>query len=171
MGLFLILFMGFYDSIINAVSTESATSSFFTSRLEEIHSTLSGEMAQADDMSSRKDLSLLSLNTFLKHPFIGVYHQLGSFDQYKTAGIGNHSEWLDMLGLYGLFSIFLWVFLYNGFVEQKKHSKVMLHLYLFLLLGFLNPIISSFTNICVFMFVPFYLFYMFGMNYEIMKSA
>lgn len=162
LGVAVLLFMSFYPVLLNAIGSDNAATTLISIRIEEIYSTLSGNIREADDMSGRSDLMLMSLNTFWENPIIGVYHKLSSFDMYRSFGIGNHSEWLDMLGLYGVFALLLFWFISGGISEQKKYTHVMLPIYLYLFIGFVNPVGSTFTNICVFMVIPFLIKYLFG---------
>ncbi len=154
-GLVVCLFMSFYDDIIREIGTDEVTSAFVTDKLEELHSTLSGDIVEAEDASSRKGLTSSSFHTFIENPIIGVFYKMKSMDDYERGGIGNHSEWLDMMGLYGLFSFLIFRFLYLAYMEQKKYSSVTIHLLLYFIIGFLNPLWSVFNNISYFMLAPF----------------
>lgn len=160
-GISVLLFLVFYQVLLNAIGSDNAASALLSIKLEEIYLALNGNIALAGDMSSRSELMSMSFNTFLKNPLSGVYYQLPSFIAYRASGIGCHSEWLDMLGLYGLFALLLFWFIGRGAIEQKEFSGVMIPIYLYLLIGFVNPVWDTFTNVYVFLVIPFLLSYLF----------
>ena len=160
-GVSVFVFLAFYQELLSAIGSNSAATAFISIRIEEIYLALTGDVAQAADLNSRSKLMSLSFNTFLKNPLTGVYSQLPSFNAYRASGIGNHSEWLDMLGLYGMFAFLLFWFISRVVVDQKEFSGVMIPIYLYLLIGFVNPVWATFTNLYVFLVIPFLLSYLF----------
>ena len=104
---------------------------------------LQNEMGE--QTAGRFQLYLTSLKTFLKNPFFGIYGPFGN----ASDRIGWHSGWLDLMGLYGLFTtvpMFIAII-----INIKKHlffySKHPYYRYLlvtqimFIFFGFINPII------------------------------
>ncbi|MCE3202840.1 hypothetical protein [Paenibacillus sonchi] len=95
--------------------------------------------------SFRLQLYFSSLTTFFKNPLFGIYGPFGN-PNYK---VGGHSGWLDIMGLYGLFSaipLFLGIF----FNFKKQLIFYSTHQYfkyificqcLFVMFGLINPII------------------------------
>lgn len=109
------------------------------SRLDEIYATLTGNSHEAEDMKARQNLSSMSWETFFKNPLFGVNHKLVSNKHVNQQGIGNHAEWSDSLARHGLFAIFLFAFLWDSLKQQRIKTGVRFPTFLFLLLGFLNP--------------------------------
>ena len=105
------------------------------------------EGLEASD-DNRLDLYLLSITTFLKNPLFGA---MFNSDYYHY--IGGHSFILDMLGLYGLFGLFLLVFMYRfiykTFFKTYKNKTG----YGFVFWMFLQTIILSTVNTGMWLYV------------------
>lgn len=95
--------------------------------------------------STRGQLYLVSLETFLKNPLFGIY---GPFGNAFNAQVGGHSGWFDLLAYYGLFgSLPLFAVIFLNFRKQLKfysnHSYYRILLIaqiLFIMFGFINPV-------------------------------
>lgn len=93
----------------------------------------------------RYELYFKSADSFLRHPFFGIY---GSFNPDVQAGAGNHSGWLDLLayfGLVGALPLFLAVIANFAtgarFYRQAPFGAALLAMQvIFVLYGLLNPI-------------------------------
>jgi hypothetical protein len=123
------------------------------SRMTEISHILQGDVDSAGDFTSRNDLSSNSLETFLSSPVIGVNHEISDFAFYKGTKIGGHSEWIDNLAKYGLFSILIIVFLFQSIKYSKYSLKPVFLIYFFI--GFFNPTLQFVQIYVTFLFLPF----------------
>lgn len=140
-----------YEYIARSVSNVGSQTT--DQRVEEIFQTLTGRGRQAEDMSSRQDLTMVSINTFFQYPIIGANHLIGS-NRYNNTVIGNHSEWFDLLALYGVFALLLYYVLYKSFKVQYKDTGNYLPAVLYVITGFLNPMFNMTVNLTVFVLAP-----------------
>ena len=108
------LFLASFTPLVSYIDNLSyGASRQITPKLYELKYILTGETTKAGDLLSRGDLALSSLTTFLENPIIGVSYKAKDFKDTILIGVGNHSEWLDDLALYGLFSLLLFLFIYK----------------------------------------------------------
>lgn len=128
-------------------------------KMNEVKSILISNGEDASDFGIRINLALSSFKTFTEHPIIGLTSCGGEVDDLIDNGLGNHSEWVDFLALYGLFSVFMFAFIIKSIQEQKKIVHFHVIYILYLILGFLNPLFYFSQNCIAFFFVPIsYLF-------------
>ena len=147
------LIVSFVDGISDGASRQ------VTPKLYELRNTLEGNYKDAYDLSSRGDLASSSFTTFLKNPIIGVSYLATDFEQTSKLGVGNHSEWIDDLAMYGLYALFLFYYLVKAAYQQMEDTRFSLPLLLFLFIGFNNPVLS-FMNICtVYLLIPLFFDY------------
>ena len=123
-------------------------------RLGEIQSVISGNEQDAVDIGSRQNLSMLSLETFLRNPIFGVNHRLTDDQHVIQQGVGNHASWPDSLALYGLFALLLFYFLFDSLKRQKNDMGSTLTMVLFIVLGFFNPLLFFPQMFSVFLYIP-----------------
>ena len=123
-------------------------------RLEEIQSVLTGNEQNAVDIGSRQNLSMLSLETFIRNPIFGVNHRLVDDQHVIQQGVGNHASWPDSLALYGLFALLLFFFLFDSLKRQKNDMGSKLTMVLFIVLGFLNPLLFFPQLFSTFLYIP-----------------
>lgn len=105
----------------------------------------------------REELMGYSMSTFREHPFFGV-----GYKGYGYGIIGCHQEWPDLLGVFGIVGMFIFVMLillFSRHIMKSIRCKVDLQafriaLVLFAVLGFLNPCISMPTLCAVFIIAP-----------------
>ena len=131
------LFIEIYPQCRHSINSEKYNDIVY--RLDEIYATLTGNSNEAQDMNSRQDLTALSLETFSRNPIFGVNHKLVGNIHVIDQGVGNHAEWPDSLARYGMFAILLFVFLWDSLNQQRLMTGAYFPTFLFLLLGFLNP--------------------------------
>lgn len=131
-----------------------------SSRINELILSFSGQGSSdyLTDDGERLDRIFWSLRAFLDHPVLGVF---GSGD---SAILGNHTEWIEQLARYGLFTAIFntsfWVLTYRnmernstpGSVTNKCVKNVF---FVYLILGFLNPISMVVTSAPLFVLCPF----------------
>lgn len=132
------LFVEIYPQWRQAMDINKYRDTIF--RLDEIYATLTGNSHEAEDMNYRQDLSSQSWETFFKNPLFGVNHKLVSNKHVIDQGVGNHAAWPDFLARYGLFAIFLFIFLWDSLKLQRHRTGAYFPTFIFLLLGLLNPL-------------------------------
>lgn len=154
-ALLLIAFIGSFNKLVSFTDSQEGLSSQVSPKLYEIHAILTGQARKADDYSARQSLSQSSLDTFLENLLFGVYHKAYDFEEIEKMGVGNHAEWFDILARYGIFGFLLLFFLFKTFWHSYKATKFGLHLLLFVLLGFLNPLFGFFQLFTICVYIPF----------------
>ncbi|NMD38495.1 MAG: hypothetical protein GYA87_07445 [Christensenellaceae bacterium] len=111
---------------------------------------------------SRFDLIFTSIKTFLTNPFVGIYHVSGgNYFKLLDLGVGDHSQWFDMLASYGLLGVFpLFYLIITNLRVYYKNSKIC-HCWTFIifLLGLVNPYICFTTIHIQFLIIPTLFFY------------
>ena len=125
-----------------------------TRRLMEINSVMLGKENQAEDMGARQDLNMMSVLTFIDNPIIGVNHRINPNIHVNEQGIGNHATWFDTLAKYGIFSIFMFFFIFSSLKKQKKEICSPVTMIMFIVLGFLNPLWLYPQIFSAFLFCP-----------------
>lgn len=127
-------------------------------RLHSLGAALAGESSEGAYALSRLEIPLKSLKTFLDSPLIGVAYQHGNgFLNSGYFGIGNHCEWADALGNYGLIGGIPFLLIYILQVKEVAKSNVRLSpawWLVLLLMGMFNPFKSFQSNFAVFFLVP-----------------
>ena len=145
------VFIVMYENISSNVSQLGSTST--DQRVEEIFFLLTGKGSQAQDISSRGDLSNVSIKTFLKYPIFGANH-LAGHERYNNNLIGNHAEWFDLLALYGVFAFFLFYVIITSLKRQYKDKGSNVPAIMYILTGLLNPMFCLAVNVAVFVIAP-----------------
>lgn len=140
--------------IIVGYMGQSGKQQEIASRFEEINHVAEGNRQYAGDINARQNLSLVSFETFFKHPIFGVNHKLDQDIHIGQQGIGNHSEWLDSLARYGLFAFLLLYFLFDSLRRQRHEIDSGLIMFLFIILGFLNPVLYYPQMVATFLYLP-----------------
>ena len=148
-----ILFMGYYSTVMTKIDTVDDTF-VLQEKLSEIYNTLSGQKSQAEDYKARSNRLLLSLETFTKHPITGVVIESKGFEDQYALGVGNHSEWVDCLALYGISGVLLLAFIFLSLKEVAKELDFGLILVPYIIIGVLNPILFFPQNATAFLFIP-----------------
>ena len=147
----IIVFITQYDKLSSNVSRLGSNST--DQRIEELYMLFTGNSGQAADMGARQNLTMISIETFLKHPILGANYFIGN-NRYNNEVIGNHSEWFDMLALYGIFVFFLYYVIYKTLKTQYRDTGVLLPSLIYFLTGFLNPMFYFVVNLTIFVIVP-----------------
>ena len=131
-----------------------------SSRINELILSFSGQGTSdyLTDDGERLDRIFWSLRAFLAHPILGVY---GSGD---NTVLGNHTEWIEQLARYGLltaiFNTSFWVLTYRSMERNSTPGSVTNKciknaFFVYLILGFLNPISMIVTSAPLFVLCPF----------------
>lgn len=129
-------------------------------RINELILSFSGQGSSAylTDDGQRLDRILWSIQAFMAHPILGVF---GSGDNNV---LGYHTEWIEQLARYGLFTAIFntsfWVLTYKKMLQSVPRNSVtnkcMKSAFLvYLVLGFLNPISMVVTSAPLFVLCPF----------------
>lgn len=145
--------MGYYSTVMTEIDTVD-DSFILQEKMSEIYYTISGQKSEAGDYEARSNRALLSLDTFTKHPITGVIIDSKGFEDQYTLGVGNHSEWVDCLALYGISGILLLLFLFLSLKEIGRDLDFQLFFIPYIVIGFLNPILYFPQNATTFLFIP-----------------
>lgn len=148
----IILFVISFNVFLNYIGLMEHGGDFLTERAGEVYNTIIGEKGSSHDLDARNDLSTISLRTFASHPLFGINHKVTDFSKVQYTMVGDHSEWLDSLALYGLFALLFFSFL----IQTAKHGqqKGMPIYIMYFITGFLNPLWYFPQNVIVFYFLP-----------------
>ncbi len=118
---------------------------------------------------SRFDLITTSIKTFVSNPLFGInYLSGGNYYNLVNLGVGDHSQWFDMLAMYGLIGSFpIFYLLISNFKVYFKHSNICPYwIFIIFLLGLINPYISFTTIYAQFLFIPSLYFYTNTLKFE-----
>lgn len=152
-GILVFLFISILPLIIDIMG-QGGEHQEIAKRFEEINYFTEGNRQNAGDINSRQNLSFISIETFFKHPVFGVNHKIDPNIHVGQQGIGNHSEWFDSLARYGLFAFLLMYFLFDSLRRQRQETDSGLVMFLFIILGFLNPVIYYPQMVTTFLYLP-----------------
>ena len=105
----------------------------------------------------RNELAGFSLATFYENPLIGV-----GYTGFGYEVIGNHHEWYDMLGTFGIVGVALFLVVILNMVIQVVNSAnnlidlgcFVIALVMLVVLGFLNPCLNIPVLLAVFVIAP-----------------
>lgn len=153
-GFFLIMFVVNFDEIRKLSNSTEGSEKFLTPRLEEVYYILTGKGHKAEDVGSRSDMTWESLETFITDPLTGVMYKTTSFDDEVKYGVGRHAEWQDNLAKYGIWATFLFAFIYLSLKRYYNFFRVRNWQWVFLVLGFLNPVLFFWMTFITFCYVP-----------------
>lgn len=161
--LFVVLILGFFifprqlaDFILSLTFIPELT----TTRIADLILSFTGQ-ATAEYLSmegQRLDRMRWSIEAFFAHPLFGV------IGNSATNKLGYHTEWIDQLARYGIIPFLLhsmfWVQTGRNMLQDncKKSITVLClknTLFLYFLLGFLNPISMVITTAPLFLLCPF----------------
>lgn len=131
-----------------------------SSRVSDLILSISGQgtVEYFSDEGQRWDRLLWSIEVFLENPILGGF--LGK----TSLPFGYHSEWIEQLARYGLITaisnLAFWVSTYCRMRDQARGSNVTYHcirnvFFVYLVLGFLNPISMVVTSAPMFVLCPF----------------
>lgn len=102
----------------------------------------------------RIDRPLLSLTTFFNNPVFGVAYKYGNnWDLAYKAGVGCHGEWADALARFGLFAI-VYFKIFSSLIKELKVLSGKAWTYIWLVLGFVNPVVSFYSSLILFFVIP-----------------
>lgn len=149
---FFIVLLQFFPLIIDFFSNQEAN--VVGRRLIELDNMANDKKGGDTDLLSRMSLMLSSLETFLENPILGVGPSVNyNYFEMEKLGVGSHAEWFDIFATYGLFALLLVSYLINS---AKRILKNNFSLFLFVLLGFLNPAFFFTIILVVFYIVPMF---------------
>lgn len=152
----LIILLAFNQLLLNLVRVflENNEYNFLAGKLDNLIDTISIANASFDHgMGARLLLYSSSLNVFLSNFIWGIgykYNLDGGL--MMSAGLGNHSEWLDTLATFGIFGmLFVW-FIISARKAYHKRIGFQVAFLLFFVMGFVNP-----THVFTIYFATFFL--------------
>lgn len=160
--IFVFLLISFFGFI-----TVNQLKSFLYNYLDSLNSVISdklviilnlsdnGNLDSTSSLGVRLELYLQSFYTWLDNPFLGI----GYLYEYNTArmiaaGLGNHSEWLDLLAKHGIFAVLSFAYLFMPKKTYVNKQGFNLSIKIFLIAGFLNPIYLFNIFFVVYFFAP-----------------
>lgn len=158
-ALFSVLATGALCGVAVALANGPAELSRFSpalrARLSELAQILAGGSVEGSSAEGRLSLYRESLVTFFHHPLLGVSANPGS-----AHASGAHSEWLDMLAVFGLFALLFAVFLVKAYrltrarLGSTARPILVASWTYFLILGLVNPLLFAHILVAWFLAVP-----------------
>lgn len=154
-----VLFNYFLPVVINVLEKINPESTMYAKRAIELAEMSHGEVDYYNNSGgARLARSWISIETFLIHPIMG----LTPFTEDVVAEppvipgtkIGNHAEWLDDLGLYGIWAFSLFAFLWKYSKRLYKDSDIAFIFIAFIILGFLNKCFYIVHMTLLFLYAP-----------------
>lgn len=171
-SLFLIVFIGSFVMVpLLLLIIENTESGRLAERMNDVLSIASSkgnteEISDSGSMAARIALSQTSLNTFFRNPLtmlfgIGDHTVSVGMDLHKS-GIGNHSEFIDVLARYGLVGALIFVKILKSYYRSLKglasNRRVLKYVNVifcvFLVYGFLNNVFYPIIHIFMFIIFP-----------------
>ncbi|UTE73408.1 hypothetical protein M1I95_02350 [Rossellomorea marisflavi] len=162
--LFFYLISTFFLQTITDLLIDISTlfdNTFIGQRLQELAYGLRGN-GFGDSTEYRFQLYEKSLHTFMANLFIGVGH-LTQYDYYNgLLFVGGHSEWLDFLGVFGLFGsipVILFMSLHllevlKKFRSTKYQSPILVSYVLFVVIGSINLVFKFGIMVALLLVIP-----------------
>lgn len=165
---FLLLFVMLFVAVLNMgnigssiIKVSSNKDSIVWTRIEEIGVFLEyGSEIENTSFTNRIERTRDTVKLFFQSPIIGHGYKYGyDFFAFKyNLGLGNHSEWSDTLGKYGLIGGIPFFLIYYFAVKQERKygnkNTSPAWIITFVLLGFFNPFSSFQSHLIVFFLVP-----------------
>lgn len=136
------------------------TDRYLSDRLLSIATYLSNSNS-SNALGSRLEVYWLSIRAFISNPIFGI----GEHDQFtQKIAVGYHSEFLDIMGTYGIFGILFWVlffwFYYKKIIlrTKNKNDRIVLIVtaILFCTYALLNSVVAhDAIPVMIFLIIPF----------------
>lgn len=141
-GMVLYLSGAFYYIGSTIVSFTQSSGSVLSDKLSQIGHFLMGGQSIQYLTDGRFSRSSLSMSTFLHNPLTGIGWVTGFNTNYELGLIGQHSEWIDSLGRFGVIGAGLYfTFLFKSIQETYQYKKKLYStIIVFVILGFFDPI-------------------------------
>lgn len=151
----LVLFYYLFPTILSFVSEIIPDSKILVIRIEEVFNIINGQADSEASSSARFVRAFMSLNTFFEYPFFGVTHLTSDFEKLEGVILGNHTQWIDDMALYGIFSFSLFSFWAKAIKNLNVQINIMVIIIPFVILGFLNQCVFVIQMYIYFLFMPF----------------
>lgn len=141
------------------VSNTSSKTDVFNRRIHEIGLVLSGSFESASDMSVRTEKIFNSFTLFFNSPLLGTGYIYG-FDYISSNlyGVGLHSEFADILALYGVIcgGFILYVYFKNiiSIITMQIGNAKYAYVICFLIMFVFNPFATFQSHIMFFYIIP-----------------
>ncbi|OMD89411.1 O-antigen ligase family protein [Paenibacillus odorifer] len=151
-----------FSEVISSIIRMLPENSIITIRLNEIIPTLYGNISDSTSFSRRLNNLDMTIDSFLGNPILGIGYKVG-FDYSAISLItGQHTEWLDNLSQYGLFLgvpyLLYFATSFRGVIRQFKSTNLevimSITILMMILLGFLNPILTSSAFLVTMLYIP-----------------
>ncbi|HFU4451055.1 TPA: hypothetical protein ACGPAN_001119, partial [Streptococcus suis] len=122
-----------------------------------IANVLVGNFEQTDTLSRRDMLASQSMESFYKNPVLGI-----DFKNHVAGNIGGHMQWADDLARFGIFGnliiiinyIMIAVYTIKTSKDKIVRDSMMATWITFVILGFLNPLLSGPILMMIFVVIP-----------------
>ena len=175
--LLIVIFITYLPNLLIYIGN-NIENEYFQQRFLEIANFIDNPENSAEgDLAGRIELYTKSFKTFLEHPIIGVggYYYI----ENNNPGIGYHSEILDNMARYGIFSlvfVIAFFYYYRKYLLQISKStkaKKIINTIIFsiIILAFINPCFNNeWISIIVFVLLPTYCSLEEGKNEENSKN-
>lgn len=144
--------------MLNNLAYSNQLSNDVSVRLSEISSLLLNESMNGSDLLERLNRYSMSITSFVHNFFFGI-----SIPYNIGFSEGGHSSWLDLLALFGLFSLAFFTFLFKSYKYCLKNSPVIfkpfirIYWFYFCCLGIINTLLFSNIFTVWFIFLPFFI--------------
>lgn len=148
-----VMIYSFLPNILISISNLNGLPSEVSVRFKELANLSLGMEMGGTDVGLRFELYMKSINAFCSNIITGSV--LG------IEPVGGHSTWLDLLGLYGLFSVLFFTFFIRIFKYMKMQFRGTNRMFInkvwfyYALLGIVNTTLFANIFIILFIFVPF----------------
>lgn len=155
----LLLFTHFLPFVINVLDKITPESTMYAKRAIEIFDIVNGDV-DVDNSSggARLARTMISLETFAYHPITGLTpftdDVIAEPPVIPGTKIGNHAEWVDDMGLYGIWAFFLFAFLWKYTKRLYKSLDIAFIFIAFIILGFLNKCFYIVHMTLLFLYAP-----------------
>lgn len=160
--LFVVISFSFLPNFLIKLSN-NIDNKYFKQRIIEVADFIGGNEINGGDLTSRLELYQKSFNTFLKHPIVGVggYYYI----EFNNPGIGYHSQLIDDMARYGIFSLFfviIFFYYYRKYllkISTKGTNNRIINTTIFgvLFLALINPCFNNeWISIIMFILLPTY---------------
>lgn len=158
----LVFFIYCLPIVISLLEIISPDTAMYVNRAYEVYEITQGNVDAEGSGGARMARSVLSLKTFFIHPIMGLTPHtpdVVALDMPAIPGtkIGNHAEWVDDLGLYGVFALLLFSFLWKYTKLVYSKCDITFVFLAFIILGFLNKCFYIVNMTLIFLYAPLFM--------------
>lgn len=154
-----IMFNYFLPLVLNVLEKVDPESTMYAKRAIEIAEMSHGEVDYNNNSGgARLARTWISIETFFHNPIMGLtpitQDVIAEPPVIPGTKIGNHAEWVDDLGLFGIWAFCLFAFLWKYSKRLYKNSKIAFIYIAFIILGFLNKCFYIVHMTLLFLYAP-----------------